>query len=691
MNSAHKAAAGETRIRVLILDDNAPASEVMRHELLRSGLECDTHRVETETGFRQALEEFKPDVILADYSLPRFSGMQALRMVQKLRLDTPVILVSGTDTVDVFLKCLKAGVADFLLQDNFLRLGPAVEAALKSTRMRRAYKQAEDERATLAIRFSAFADSTNDAMIVSDGDGLIRYWNRAATSIFGFSADEMLGEPLLRIIPEHSQAQHVTAMKAAATSGSEARRSPQRATGLHKSGVEIPVEFTLGSWDEGDERFIMAVARDLTERAQAEQSLHDINDRLMLRDSALEAAANGIFIADPQGTILWANKAFARMTGYSIEEVVGKNPKLQKSGKQDEAFYREMWATIASGQVWRGEIVNRKKDGTHYIDDMTITPILDEHGEIGHYIAVKQDVTQRHQIEDEHQALEAQLAQAHKLESLGQLAAGIAHEINIPTQSVGDNTHFLEERFCELVTLLRKAEDLAQAVCRGEGSVELASELAAAFEAADVDYLEEEIPRAIEQSLDGVERIRKIVQSVKEISHPGAEEMIQLDLNSAIQSTIVVATNEWKYVARMETDLDPNLPPILCLPGQINQVLLDMIVNAAHAIADVMSGEAGEMGTITMSTRRAGDSVEIRIADTGIGIPEEARGKVFDRFYTTKEVGQGTRQGLSIAYAVVVKKHGGSIDFETEMGHGTTFVIRLPLQPTHSPREEVTA
>ncbi len=197
---------------------------------------------------------------------------------------------------------------------------------------------------------------------------------------------------------------------------------------------------------------------------------------------------------------------------------------------------------------------------------------------------------------------------------------------------------------------------------------------------AEIEYLDEEIPRAIEQSLNGIDRVRKIIQSMKEFSHPGVEGMGQVDLNRAIESTITVATNEWKYVAEMETDFGPELPPVPCLPGELNQVVLNLIVNAAHAIADVVGeGEKGK-GTITISTRRDGEFVEIRIADTGTGIPEQTRAKIFDPFFTTKEAGKGTGQGLSMAQAVVVKKHGGTLDFETEIGKGTTFIIRMPLQ-----------
>jgi signal transduction histidine kinase len=273
-----------------------------------------------------------------------------------------------------------------------------------------------------------------------------------------------------------------------------------------------------------------------------------------------------------------------------------------------------------------------------------------------------------------------QLLQAQKLESIGQLAAGIAHEINTPAQYVGDNLRFLEESLAELWPLLTTSRELAAAVSAGSASAsDLARGLAEGHAAADTDYLCEEIPRALEQSIDGMGRVSKIVRAMKEYSHPGVKELTNIDLASAIESTITVSANEWKYVAEIETEFDAALPTVQCHPGELNQVFLNMIVNAAHAIADVEGGKDGEKGVIRISTRRDGDMAEIRIADSGTGIPESARERIFDPFFTTKGVGKGTGQGLSIAYVVVVDNHGGTLSFETELGVGTTFIIRIPI------------
>ena len=276
--------------------------------------------------------------------------------------------------------------------------------------------------------------------------------------------------------------------------------------------------------------------------------------------------------------------------------------------------------------------------------------------------------------------LERALSQSQKLESVGRLAAGIAHEINTPTQYVGDNIEFLQIAYESIVSLLGMFRQIVDAAAAGSVAPQLLSEANELVKNANLEYLMTQIPRAIEQSLEGIERISSIVQAMKEFSHPGTVEKTFADLNHCIRSTVTVSRNEWKYVADLDTDLDSGLPPVCCLPGELNQVFLNLIVNAAHAIGDVVGDGADGKGKIVMSTRRDWDWVEIRIADTGSGIPEKIREHIFDPFFTTKDVGRGTGQGLAIARNVVVDKHGGTITFDTKTGTGTTFIIRLPIE-----------
>jgi PAS domain S-box-containing protein len=295
-------------------------------------------------------------------------------------------------------------------------------------------------------------------------------------------------------------------------------------------------------------------------------------------------------------------------------------------------------------------------------------------GEIIGAVAITQDVTQKRKLERD-------LAQAQKLESIGHLAAGVAHEINTPMQFIGDNVRFIDESFRTVLALAGELRALVTAAA--EGVIE-AAPIAAALAAADLIYLQEEVPKAISQTLDGVTRVTTIVSAMKEFSHPGTDRT-PLDLNRAILSTVTVASTEWKYVAEIKTEFDSSLPLVPVMPGAFNQVILNLLVNAAHAIAEAAAtAQTPAKGAITISTRHVADSVEIQIKDTGCGIPANVLDRIFDPFFTTKPIGKGTGQGLAIAHDVVVKKHGGTIAAASELGVGTTFTLRLPLQPVHA-------
>ena len=280
------------------------------------------------------------------------------------------------------------------------------------------------------------------------------------------------------------------------------------------------------------------------------------------------------------------------------------------------------------------------------------------------------DVTDQRRLEND-------LAQAQKLESVGRLAAGVAHEINTPVQFVSDSVHFVREAMDDLASIVDKYRELRTATETGTNVAAAAKAAEEAEDDADLDYILENAPVALDRARDGLGRVAAIVRSMKEFAHPDRKEMVQADLNQAISSTLIIAANEYKYVADVETGFG-ELPPVNCYAGEINQVVLNLIVNAAHAIGDVVKGTSAK-GRITVATRAHEDFVEIAISDTGKGIPVEARSRIFDPFFTTKEVGKGTGQGLAIARTVVVEKHGGSLTFDTELGKGTTFYIRLPV------------
>jgi PAS domain S-box-containing protein len=391
-------------------------------------------------------------------------------------------------------------------------------------------------------------------------------------------------------------------------------------------------------------------------------SLHEALAETELLLSTISAALIGI---DTNDRVTRWNTASELLFGIPASVAIGR--KLGETGialEWDEVF-------IAIGQcLTLGRPIN--------LHDMRYTGADGREGFISLYIASSWSATGDGSenlgvvmlgIDTTEQKLnEAQRGQSLKMESIGQLAAGIAHEINTPIQFIGDNLRFLKDSFGDLQGALQTIQ----------GDPTIPSSTRELLEKLDLPYLLEEIPKALGQSLEGTDRVAQIVRAMKEFSHPDTGEKKRVDLNHALVTSSTVSRNEYKYVADLVTELDPVLPPVMCLAGELNQVFVNLIVNAAHAIADA-NGEGGRFGRITLATRVDGDHVEIRISDTGTGIPEKVRPRIFDPFFTTKGVGKGTGQGLYLAHTIVTRKHHGSITFETIIGQGTTFIIRLPV------------
>lgn len=382
--------------------------------------------------------------------------------------------------------------------------------------------------------------------------------------------------------------------------------------------------------------------------------------------------SNDAFLAsDAAGVLVEWNQNAERLFGWSRDEAVGRSLE-QTILPPDPASGRPGGLRLLAVDPRRGrrlEVIARRRDGSELPAEVSASAM--RHGSSFVFNVFVHDVTRRRE-------LQAQLAHAQKLESIGQLSAGIAHEINTPTQYVGDNTRFVQEAIDDLMRAFAAYERLADAAAAGEDVTEPLEDARRVARECDIDYLKEELGEAIAQSLEGIERVTTIVRAMKEFSHPGAAAKTRIDLAAAVRNTVTVATNEWKYVALVETDFDASLPQVPCLPGDLNQVILNLIVNSAHAIREVV-GDSGRKGVIRVATRRDDNDAVLRVSDTGCGIPVGVVGRVFDPFFTTKEVGVGTGQGLAIARSVVVEKHGGSIDVETQVGVGTTFTIRLPL------------
>lgn len=557
-------------------------------------------------------------------------------------------------------KRVKDATAELLAANEYLRLEIA-----DRKRAEAALRESEE-------KYRALIEMANDGVVIIQ-DMKIMYVNPRATQMIGFSMEEAVGQPFTNFIHQ-KELPKVAERYKKRMEGKEVPRLYETVL-INKSGELLDVELNATIIEYSGKPADLVFIRDITDRKRAEEELREAHAET---EQLLTAIHSILIWVHPSGRVARWNNAAEEVFGIDAESVVGK--------PFTECGINWNWTEISRDiarckedemPVRIDDVPYIRRDGKDGFIGATFTPIFSDNGEWGGFLMLAAETTER-------KILESQLAQAQKLESIGQLAAGIAHEINTPTQYVGDNLRFFHDAYEDMAKLLESYSGLLQSAKKGEPTEGLVGKIDKLAEEIDLDYLREEIPKAIEQSLDGVGRVAKIVRAMKEFSHPGSEEKTAVDINKAIESTITVARNEWKYFAELETDFDPTLPLVPILPGDFNQVVLNMIVNAAHAIADVVGDGSQEKGKIKIVTRKTGDHVEIRISDTGAGIPEEIRHKVFDPFFTTKEVGKGTGQGLAISRNVVVDKHGGSISLESEEGKGATFIISLPLEDNSS-------
>jgi PAS domain S-box-containing protein len=409
------------------------------------------------------------------------------------------------------------------------------------------------------------------------------------------------------------------------------------------------------------------VSHDITERKRAEEALRTSEERYR---ELFENASDLVYTTDLEGRLTSLNRVAEQTLGYSREEAAQMNLRQLVNPRHWQRVEQTRQRLLAGDSAVTLELEITAKDGRRVMLEVNPRLIYKGGKPVGMQ-GIGRDITGREEREME-------LRHAQKLESVGRLASGIAHEINTPIQFVGDNTRFVQDSFRGLQTLLSKYQELRDAAASGAVSPDVLAAVRRVEEESDCAYLLEEIPKALTQTLDGVTRVATLVRAMKDFAHPESKEKAAADLNKALLSTLAVARNELKCVADVETDLG-DLPLVVCNISDLNQVFLNLLVNAAHAIGDVVK-DTGKKGKIRVCTVAEGKTVLVTITDTGCGIPEGIRTKVFDPFFTTKGVGCGTGQGLAIARSVVVERHKGTLTFESEVGKGTSFYVRLPVE-----------
>lgn len=409
------------------------------------------------------------------------------------------------------------------------------------------------------------------------------------------------------------------------------------------------------AYREGDDH------RRMVERSLAimSEELHSRNRELRGRLQSiaeqarvLENLHDAALVLDHRGRVVECYAATTRLLGVPATTLLGRSLGDFLRPADPSATARRILAALKAEGRWSGDGSYRRPDGSDGILETTLIVIPRSGRTDRQVLAVGQDVTERRRVD-------RQLFQAQKLDAIGQLAAGVAHEINTPAQYVTDNLSFLADAF-----------DSLSRHCDGACEAE-----------PGLRSTREEIPPAIQQSLEGMRRIAEIVRGIKLFAHPGSGEKTLVDLNHEVESTIAVSRNEWKYVAELEARLDPELPPVPGFAGEIGHVVLNLVVNAAHAIGEATDNGRQRRGHIVVTTRRRDDRVEVLVTDDGPGISEGIQARIFDPFFTTKPVGKGTGQGLAISQRIVHEKHGGTLRFESTPGRGTTFVVSLPAGP----------
>ena len=612
-----------TRTGILIVEDEGIVARDIEQQLLGLGYQPVAIAMTGEEAVALA-ESLRPQLVLMDIHLAgAMDGVEAATAIRK-RFSIPSVFLTAYATDEVVERAKTAEPLGYIIKpfdEHGLRT--TVEIALHKDQVDRQLRNSEN-------RYRAVVRSAHDAVVTTDSWGTIVGWSPSAATIFGYAEEEVLGQPLTILIPARYRERHLAGMQR--MSSDSPVMAIRQLEGLRKNGTELPLELSLAKWEGPEGWFVTGFIRDITEKKQADSSLR-------LQSAALNAAANAIVITDRDGTIEWANPAFTALTGYTLAEAVGKNPReLVKSGVHPPEFYEQIWQTLTAGAVWDGELTNRRKDGTLYVEEQTITPVRDSGGAITHYVGVKRDLTEQKRLRE-------QLTQAQKMEVVGRLAGGIAHDFN------------------NLLTVINGTADLAL------------------MDLPEGHPLREEFEHIQEAGNRAAQLTRQLLAfSRKQVLSP-----VALNLSTHVTNTARLLQRMIGEDITLVIDAGPELETVLADPGQIEQVILNLAVNAR----DAMPGG----GSLTITTGNvmldaafvaahpdatAGAHVVTTVTDTGTGMTPEVVARIFEPFFTTKGPGKGTGLGLATVYGIVEQSHGCVVVSSTP-GKGSTFEVYLPV------------
>jgi len=652
---------------ILIVDDDNYTLEMIMSILERNGY--NTRGVRSGKKALEIAKNKNPDLLLLDINLPDIDGYDVCKDIKSTEetKEIPVVFITGNSGRQSIQKSFEAGGSDyvgkpFVIEEVLARISMAIDNARAKKVMEQVNKELEQRVALQTRRLNLLFSIT-----------------KLATE--SLTLEQILQKVVLVLDKYMSYLGMVSEIQYRGKAFRNKTYEENRAIMKCELKVDHRVgKIVLYSIDESESRaldvkqeskdLLEAVANEVNKIIKQKESEEKVKTQWKYYRALKDNSPEGIVTLDQDRKVVDINQAFKKIFGYSLDSIKGKHLEnfiLPKRLKEEGQAIIEK---IKKGDnIFRNSV--RKTKENKEIHCSIIGAPININSQHMDYFLIYRDITRE-------KKLEVQLMQTNKMEAIGQLAAGIAHEINTPTQYVNSNIEFFTEIFPDVLALIQEYGKFYSFIKESYDDKDEVEDLKEITGNVDISFLKNEVKEALKDSLEGLNKISNIVDAMRTFSHPGTKDKQEINVNKLIQKTITVTRNEWKYDAELKTDLEDNIEPIPIHQDQISQVMLNLIVNATHAIQSASESKKNKKGLIKIRSRSKKDYLEIKISDDGTGIPKNIRDKVFNPFFTTKDVGEGTGQGLSMAYNVIVENHRGNIYFDTEMEKGTTFIIELP-------------